>query len=270
MAEESESTLPLVELFIKASSIDKERKGSCPMCHQWFMAFFILSEQGYCDLLVTTIVSENPPKYFLELGTSRRLPDVRVVRGQLNGVDITDLICDTNDEIEEFMRKFGCEDLLTWKESKSEQAVEDVFADLYRDFNGLLQTGNTGSVNKVLVNLDRFLQQKGTKFLLKDTFTYADCQLLPKLQHLRVAAKFYRDYEISPSLTHVWKYLQNCYQTEVFQKSVPCDQDIIKHYEMKVPGVKPTGSRNPNLMKETVTLDIPEEVASSFAGASAN
>jgi len=53
----------------------------------------------------------------------------------------------------------------------------------------LLQTGNTGSVNKVLINLDRFLQQKGTKFLLKDTFTYADCQLLPKLQHLRVAAK---------------------------------------------------------------------------------
>ena len=51
------------------------------MCHQWFMAFYILSEQGYCDLLVTTIVSENPPKYFVELGTSRRLPDVRVVKG---------------------------------------------------------------------------------------------------------------------------------------------------------------------------------------------
>lgn len=51
------------------------------MCQQWFMAFYILSEQGYCDLLVTTIVSENPPKYFVELGTSRRLPDVRVVKG---------------------------------------------------------------------------------------------------------------------------------------------------------------------------------------------
>ena len=51
------------------------------MCHQWFMAFYILSEQGYCDLLVTTIVSEIPPKYFVELGTSRRLPDVRVVKG---------------------------------------------------------------------------------------------------------------------------------------------------------------------------------------------
>ena len=52
--------------------------------------------------------------------------------GQLNGVDVSNLLCDTNDEIEEFMRKFGCEDLLTWKESKSEQAAEDVFADLYR------------------------------------------------------------------------------------------------------------------------------------------
>jgi len=54
------------------------------------------------------------------------------IAGQLNGVDISNLVCDTNDEIEEFMRKFGCEDLLTWKESKEEQKVEDVFADLYR------------------------------------------------------------------------------------------------------------------------------------------
>lgn len=47
-------------------------------------------------------------------------------------MDISDLVCDTNDEIEEFMRKFGCEDLLTWKESKTEQEVEGVFEDLYR------------------------------------------------------------------------------------------------------------------------------------------
>lgn len=47
-------------------------------------------------------------------------------------MDVSNLLCDTNDEIEEFMRKFGCEDLLTWKESKVEQAAEDVFADLYR------------------------------------------------------------------------------------------------------------------------------------------
>ncbi|XP_067945615.1 chloride intracellular channel Clic-like [Watersipora subatra] len=265
MAEEaSESTLPLVELFVKASSIDKERKGSCPMCQQWFMAFYVLSEQGYCDLLVTTIVSENPPKYFVELGTSRRLPDVRVVKGQLNGVDVSNLVCDTNDEIEEFMRKFGCEDLLTWKESKEEQAAEDVFADLYRDFNGLLQTGNTGAVNKSLASLEAYLQKQGTKFTLKDTPTYADCQLLPKLQHLRVAANFYRGFEISPSFTHIWRYLRNSYDTEVFQKSVPCDQDIIKHYEMKVPGVKVTTNRNPNLMKETMTLDIPSEVLAAI------
>lgn len=46
--------------------------------------------------------------------------------------------------------------------------------------------------------------------------------------------QFYRDFDIDPSLTHVWRYLMNAYETEVFQKSVPCDQDIIKHYEMKV------------------------------------
>lgn len=55
-----------------------------------------------------------------------------MVSGELNGVDISNLVCDTSDEIEEFMRKFGCEDLLTWSESKAEQAAEDHFADLYR------------------------------------------------------------------------------------------------------------------------------------------
>ena len=57
---------------------------------------------------------------------------VFTVVGYLNGVDVSNLLCDTNDEIEEFMRKFGCEDLLTWKESKEAQAAENVFADLYR------------------------------------------------------------------------------------------------------------------------------------------
>ena len=45
------------------------------------MAFYVLSEQGYCDLLVTTIVLENAPKYFKDLNTSGRLPDIRVVKG---------------------------------------------------------------------------------------------------------------------------------------------------------------------------------------------
>lgn len=58
-----------------------------------------------------------------------------------------------------------------------------------QDFNGLLQTGNTSHVSKSLATVDAFLEKKGTKFLLKDTPTYADCQLLPKLQHIRVAAK---------------------------------------------------------------------------------
>lgn len=46
--------------------------------------------------------------------------------------------------------------------------------------------------------------------------------------------QYYKDYDIDPSFTYIWRYLRNAYETEVFQKSVPCDQDIIKHYEMKV------------------------------------
>ena len=40
-----------------------------------------------------------------------------------------------------------------------------------------------------LIRLDRFLESRGTKFLCGDQMTFADCELLPKLQHIRVATK---------------------------------------------------------------------------------
>lgn len=259
----SEKKLPVVELFVTASAIDKERKGSNPQCHQWFMAFYVLSEQGYCDLLVTTIVPENPPKYFSELKTSGRLPDVRVIKGELNGVDISNLVCDTNDEIEEFMRKFGCEDLLTAKESAAQATAEAVFANLYRDFNTYLQTGNSSLMDSGLKKLDSYLAKQGTVFLLGNRLSYADCMLLPKLQHLRVASKVFRDYEIDTKLMSLWRYLQSAYKSEAFQKSCPSDQDIVKHYQKKCP-IQLTGAKIPSIARETYSFEISPEAKAAL------
>lgn len=74
--------------------------------------------------------------------------------------------------------------------SSSQEALTDPFLSApFQNFNSLLQTGNTGSLNKVLASINSYLAKKGTRYLMKDTITYADCQLLPKLQHLRVAGK---------------------------------------------------------------------------------
>lgn len=37
--------------------------------------------------------------------------------------------------------------------------------------------------------IDTHLKENGTKFLDRDVLTYADCVLLPRLQHVRIAGK---------------------------------------------------------------------------------
>jgi hypothetical protein len=66
---------PLVELFIKAG-VDRTKNGGCPMCHRYFLVFYILREKGLLDLLVTTFLPENPPAELLEFSNGKRFPAV--------------------------------------------------------------------------------------------------------------------------------------------------------------------------------------------------
>lgn len=47
---------------------------------------------------------------------------------------------------------------------------------------------------------------------------------MPKLQHIRVAGKFFMDYEIPVELANLWKYIREMYQLDAFTQSCPADQ----------------------------------------------
>lgn len=68
------------------------------------------------------------------------------------------------------------------------------------------------------------------KFLDGDRLTLADCNLLPKLHVIRVAAKKYCDFHIPDEFTGVWRYLQNAYEREEFKQTCPADIEIEKAY----------------------------------------
>lgn len=51
---------------------------------------------------------------------------------------------------------------------------------------------------------------------------------MPKLQHVRLAGKFFLDYEIPQEFTHLWRYIKEMYQLDAFGQSCPADQDIIQ------------------------------------------
>lgn len=50
-----------------------------------------------------------------------------------------------------------------------------------------------------LRKINEHLLQRGTRFLTGDTMCCFDCELMPRLQHIRVAGKYFVDFEIPVS-----------------------------------------------------------------------
>lgn len=51
-----------------------------------------------------------------------------------------------------------------------------------------------------LTKINDHLAQRGTRFLTGDTMCCFDCELMPRLQHIRVAGKYFVDFEIPVSV----------------------------------------------------------------------
>jgi len=63
--------------------------------------------------------------------------------------------------------------------------------------------------------------------------TSFDCELMPKLQHIRVAGSFFTNFQIPIAFTSLWKYFGEMYKLTAFTHCCPADQDIISHYKQQ-------------------------------------
>lgn len=252
---------PVLELFVKAA-VDKMKTGGCPICHRYFMIFYILRERGLIDLIVTTFLPESPPKEVLQFSNGKRYPLVKVQKGvDAKGRDITGLECDTVDEIEALIERFECDDMRSRKESASEAAAERTFEDLYMKFCQFLKYQGTdpSSVVKVLEKVDSYLASQGGPFMLGDQMGKADCYVLPILQHVRVAGKAYKNFEIPTEMVNVWRYLEAAYGSDAFQESCPADREIITQYNNKASCQPKVPLGKSTLMGEERTFSIPDK-----------
>lgn len=60
-----------------------------------------------------------------------------------------------------------------------------------------------------LKKINDHLAQRATRFLTGDTMCCFDCELMPRLQHIRVAAKYFVDFEIPVSTKSlIWLWLK--------------------------------------------------------------
>jgi len=213
------------------------------------MVLFLKSEAKELALTVFPVNMKNPEPEFKEYHATP--PVVVLVQEQ---IVLTD-----NLRIEQYITsRFTALDLTSDKEA------ETVCSDLYIKFNAYLKAVDQTVQAKErfllleLKRIDEFLEQRATTFLSGNEMTLIDCDVMPKLQHIRIAGKAYRDFEIPAEFAFLWRYMGNCYQTKAFKESCPYDQDIILQYEGKVP-LKPLG-KNPTLQRATTSLTLPDSI----------
>jgi len=224
LEDSSPSGVPEIELIIKASTIDGRRKGACIFCQEYFMDLYLLAEIKAISLKITTVDMKRPPVDFRSNFEAAQPPIL---------IDNMHAILE-NEKIERHIMKHipGGHNLFV-----ADPGVEKRLENLYNRFKIALvrqDDSSRRSVVAILRLINETLEEKGTRFLTGDTLCCFDCELMPKLQHIRVAGRFFLDgFDIPSDLVHLWKYIREMYELDAFVQSCPADQDIIHVYKMQ-------------------------------------
>lgn len=246
----SNGDVPEIELIIKASTIDGRRKGACLFCQEYFMDLYLLAELKTISLKVTTVDMQKPPPDF-RTNFEATPPPILID----NGLAVLE-----NEKIERHIMKNvpGGHNLFV-----QDKEVATLIENLYSKLKLMLLKKDDMKMNNLMMHLrkiDEHMGKKGTRFLTGDTICCFDCELMPRLQHIRVAGKYFVDFEIPAELTNLWQYMYHMYQLDAFTQSCPADQDIINHYKLQqVGGMKM--KKHEELETPTFTTSIPIEVS---------
>ncbi|XP_064627062.1 chloride intracellular channel protein 1-like [Lineus longissimus] len=224
----------VVKLFIKPSTVKNTPNtipGACPICQEWFMALYCLSKDFQKFEFTAELVTELPSTDWIKTSLSKP-PGILILKGTApNDDDLTGLVYDSLDV---FLEIWECQGFLPPKRCPEQGVAEKAFLNLYGNFNAFLRdSSKETSLLKALNTLNKYLEEKQTKFLLGDHLSYADCTLIPKLHHLKIAAEAYKGFTIPLDYIYVWRYLKNAYKTSAFDESQPFDEDIVFMYQHK-------------------------------------
>jgi len=211
-----------VELFVGAGH-DGECLGGCPVCQRFFM--ILLNKADYnrnISLVVTTVNTGKPPAEFKAVGN--RLP----------ALSHSDEVISDPDEILIYIDKNFRYPPMAYDNVAAASACKDVFS----KFTFYIKDVSHSSTPLLaeLYKINTYLLESPYRFLTRDIPDHLDCIMLPKLQHIRVAAKAFKDFDIPTNLTGFWKYMGTAYESPVFRQSCPSDQEIVHHWLNKSDG----------------------------------
>ncbi|XP_074654844.1 chloride intracellular channel protein 2-like [Tubulanus polymorphus] len=207
-----------VELFVRAGQ-DGKCYGASPFCQQVFMILLLKADDDSLSFRVTTVNPAKSPPEFKKL--SNRLPTL------VHGNEVRK----NSDEIIEYIDETFPKPSLAYDDRNAESVCLEVFS----KFAYYLKEVSRSPTQLIteLGKINEFLDAVGTRFLCGDHLTHLDCLMLPKLHHIRVTVKAYKDFEIPAEFRALWRYLKNAYETDTFQKSCPSDQEIVYYWSEK-------------------------------------
>ncbi|XP_037548369.1 chloride intracellular channel protein 3 [Nematolebias whitei] len=227
---------PKIELFVKASD-DAESIGNCPFSQRLFMILWLKG----VNFTLTTVDMRRAPDVLKDLAPGSQPPFLLYNK---------EVKTDTN-KIEEFLEetlappqypKLCCR----YKESNG--AGEDIF----RTFSAYIKNPNPGLNDllekkflSTLVKLNRYLEtalpheldqnpnetESKRLYLDGNSLTLADCNLLPKLNIVKVVCKLYRNFDMPRELKGLTRYLDRVYKEDVFRCTCPNDSEILNAYK---------------------------------------
>lgn len=237
-----------ITLFVKAGA-DGNRYGACPFCQRLFM-ILIIKGQILSDIKfkVMTVNIAKPPVEFRQ-HSLRRVPAL---------IDGESMASDNVDDILQYLSDYYPTQQLDYDNIQAEAACNHVFQkfcffikEVSKD-SSLLMTE--------LTKLNNYLLSQRSRFLCGDTITHIDIEILPKLHHIRIAARYLKDFVIPANLKGLWHYLQTAYQLTAFTESCPSDQEIILHWADRPETLNLTLEQHAALIKEEpkFSFDIPE------------
>ncbi|CAD5207079.1 unnamed protein product [Bursaphelenchus okinawaensis] len=258
---------PLLELYVKASGIDSRRIGADLFCQEFWMELYALYEVGVVRVEVKTVKvnSEAFKKNFL--GAQ---PPIMVESSK--GVTHSD-----NRDIEG--RIFHLAKQFHVSLFEKDLTVEKTIQNLYRNFKVFLQakvghdrqlrqvtliqdlpTNVLVTYNKLIEQLtaiNNLLAERKSRYLAGDTMTEYDCELMPRLHHVKIVGQLLLGFEIPSDLTHLWSYILTAYRTAAFIESCPADQDVLHHYKEQL---KLQTNQRETLQTPTKSFGIPQNV----------
>ncbi|GAV08587.1 hypothetical protein RvY_18253 [Ramazzottius varieornatus] len=210
---------PAVKLFVKAGA-DGMSYGACLNSQRLFMVLTLKAQGGALNYSVHAVNLSKPTEEFTTLG--------------LHNLPAISYLYDHLDKVEDIVEYLDCHFYkvdLSYDNIIAAKACKDFFPKFCFYIKSISK--DAYGLTLELDRLDKYLSGRAVSkgpFLCGGRMTHLDCEVLPKLQQIRVAGKALKGFDIPETMLGLWSYLKAAYATEAFRDACPSDEEILLHW----------------------------------------